>query len=96
MKRAVEVTIETRIVEAEAKLVRQRKIVADRVANQQHEAAAMGMRVLRIMEASLALLRDHQRIEEQRRGSRPAGPTPRPPLSVIRKAPPKAGPAHPR
>ncbi|MGK7871667.1 hypothetical protein [Falsiroseomonas sp. E2-1-a20] len=87
MESTAEVTIETRIVAAEAKLVRQRKIVADRVANQQHEAAAMGMRVLRTMEASLALLRDHQRIAEQRHPSRSAGPTHlRPSLPVVENA----------
>ena len=86
MERTVEITIETRIVEAEAKLVRQRQRVAERFANQQHEAAAMGMRVLRTMEASLALLRAHPRIAEQRHPSRPAGPTPRPPLPVVGNA----------
>jgi hypothetical protein len=87
MERTVEVTTEARIVEAEAKLVRQRKIVAERVVKEQHEAVAMGMRVLRTMEASLALLRDHQRIEEQRHASRPAGLTHlRPSLSVVENA----------
>jgi hypothetical protein len=87
MERTVEVTTEARIVEAEAKLVRQRKIVAERVVKEQHEAVAMGMRVLRTMEASLALLRDHQRIEEQRQASRPAGLThPRSSLPVVENA----------
>jgi hypothetical protein len=87
MERTVEAVTETRIIEAEAKLVRQRKIVAERVAKEQHEAVAMGMRVLRTMEARLALLRDHQRIEEQRSGSRPAGLThPRPSLPVVENA----------
>jgi hypothetical protein len=87
MERTVEVTIETRIVAAEAKLAQQRQRVAERVANQQHEATAMGMRVLRTMEASLALLRDHQRIAEQRLPSRSAGPTHlRPSLPVVENA----------
>jgi hypothetical protein len=44
--------------------------------NGQYDTAVMGMRVLRTMEANLAVLRDHLRIEEQRCGSRPAGPFP--------------------
>jgi hypothetical protein len=84
------------VAEAEAKLVRQREIVAERVAKGQHEAVAMGMRVLRTMEATLALMRDHLRIEEQRRGSRPAGSPP--PLTLVggKEAPPKAAPPQAR
>lgn len=87
MESTVKVTIETQIAEAEAQLVRQRQRVAERVANQQHEAAAMGMRVLRTMEASLALLRAHPRSEEQRHASSPSGRTrSRPSLSVVENA----------
>jgi hypothetical protein len=79
------------VAEAGAKLVRQREIVAERVAKGQHEAVAMGMRVLRTMEANLVAMRNHLRIEEQRRGS-PAGSPPLLTLVGGKEAPPKAAP----
>jgi hypothetical protein len=74
-----------RVAEAEARLLRQREVVLERVTKGEVETAAMGMRVLRTLEANLAVMRDHLRIEEQRCGSRPATP-----LSVVEDAPPKA------
>jgi hypothetical protein len=60
------------VAEAEAKLVRQREIVAERVTTGQYEAMTIGMQVLRTMEATLATMRDYLRMEEQRHGSPPA------------------------
>jgi hypothetical protein len=80
-----------RVAEAEARLLRQRRTVAERMTNGQYDTAVMGMRVLRTLEANLAILRDHLRIEEQRCGSRPAGSS-----SVVEEAPPKAAAPQPR
>jgi hypothetical protein len=80
-----------RVAEAEARLVRQRELVLERVTKGEVETAAMGMRVLRTMEANLAVMREHLRIEEQRCGSRPAGSLP-----VVEEAPPKAAAPQPR
>jgi hypothetical protein len=80
-----------RVAEAEARLLRQREIVLERVTKGEQETAAMGMRVLRTMEANLAVMREHLRIEEQRCGSRPADPS-----SVVEEAPAKAASPQPR
>jgi hypothetical protein len=77
--------------EISLEMVRQRELVSERATKGQYEAMAVGMRVLRTMEANLAILRDRLRIEEQRCGFRPAGP-----LSVVEEAQPKAAPSRPR
>jgi hypothetical protein len=62
------------VAEAEARLARQREIVAEGVAKGQHEDVAIGVRVLQTMATNLAVLLDHLRIEEQRHGSLPEAP----------------------
>jgi hypothetical protein len=74
-----------RVAEAKARLLRQREIVLERVTEGELETAAMGTRVLRTMEANLAVMREHLRMEEQR-GSPPP----------VEEASPKAAPPQAR
>jgi hypothetical protein len=54
------------VAQSEARIARQRKILAEMQADNHPTAADAAQRVLATMETTLAIMRDHLRLEEER------------------------------